>query len=243
MKRIVAPHRALVIGAKAPVPGTVKTRLGRTIGHDRAASLYHAFLRDTAARFAHETAFDVFWAYAPDTADWEAIIGAPSPAFPQEGADWTARQRHIFGWTAAHGYEQTVLIASDSPQLVPLTVLTAFHTLDAHDAVLLPTYDGGYSLIGQRRGVDILGTIPMSTSTVFDDLMQAASHAGIAAEAMPATWDIDEAHDLMHLARYLSDAHDAPATASAFARLDLAGCLTSAFASEPMQLVRTGGAA
>lgn len=239
MKSIGAPSRVLVIGAKAPVQGTVKTRLGRTIGYGRAASLYHAFLRDIAARFAHETEFDVCWAYAPDSADWQAITGASFAAFPQVGTDWTARQRHIFRWTAAHGYQQTVLIASDSPQLARATVIAAFDALEVQDAVLLPTYDGGYSLIGQRRGVDILGTTPMSTHTVFGDLMRAASDAGIAATGMEPTWDIDEERDLVHLERYLSGNHDAPATANAFARLGLAASYSPVF--ERMQLA--GGAA
>jgi glycosyltransferase A (GT-A) superfamily protein (DUF2064 family) len=50
-------RRALVIGAKEPVPGMVKTRLGRTIGDARAAALYRAFLADLAARF-RQTAND-----------------------------------------------------------------------------------------------------------------------------------------------------------------------------------------
>ncbi len=65
---------------------------------------------------------------------------------------------------------QTVLMASDSPQLPARHGDDAFAALDRFGAVLLPTYDGGYSLIGQRHGVDILGTTPMSTRTVFDDL-------------------------------------------------------------------------
>lgn len=211
--------RALVIGAKAPVPGTVKTRLGRTIGHDRAAMLYQAFLRDLGARFRTMLGCDVFWAVSPEAANWAAIVGVPVQTFAQVGPDWTARQRHIFAWTAARGYTETVLIASDSPQLTHATVRAAFRALEDDAAVLLPTYDGGYSLIGQRRGIDILGATPMSTRTVFDDLCATAMLQGSIVAALPPTWDVDDEGDLGHLAGYLAGDHDAPATARVFSQL------------------------
>src|SRR4051812_27669706 len=104
MSIAVPPRRALVIGAKEPVPGAVKTRLGRAIGDVRAAVLYRAFLADLAARFRRDAAargYDLLWAFAPAAADFRALVGAADGYVAQEGADWTARQRHIFRWTAA----------------------------------------------------------------------------------------------------------------------------------------------
>jgi uncharacterized protein len=222
----VKSRRALVIGAKEPVPGMVKTRLGRTIGDARAAALYRAFLAGLAARF-RQTAidagrgYDVLWAYAPATADFPALVGAADGYFAQEGADWTERQQHIFRWTAARGYDRTVLIASDSPQMPARTVSAAFVALDVSMAVLAPTYDGGYSLIGQRSGVDILGTVRMSTTTVYDDLRANARERRITLHALATTWDVDEVADLHYLAAYLAGPHDAPATADAMRRLGL----------------------
>ncbi|MHB8644597.1 MAG: TIGR04282 family arsenosugar biosynthesis glycosyltransferase [Thermomicrobiales bacterium] len=222
MSIAVTPRRALVIGAKEPVPGTVKTRLGRAIGDARAAALYRAFLTDLAGRFGHAArGYDLLWAFAPATADFSALIGAADGYFAQEGVDWTERQRHIFRWTAAQGYDQTVLIASDSPQLSIGTVSAAFSTLDRAMATLAPTLDGGYSLIGQRKGVDILGAVRMSTTTVYDDLCANARERNISLHALAATWDVDEASDLHRLSAYLSGPHDAPATAAAFRRLRL----------------------
>ena len=82
--------------------------------------------------------YDLLWAFAPATADFPALVGAADGYFAQEGADWTERQRHIFRWTAAHGYDQTVLIASDSPQLPARTVSAAFAALDGSMAVARP---------------------------------------------------------------------------------------------------------
>jgi uncharacterized protein len=224
MSIVIEPRRALVIGAKEPVPGTVKTRLGRTIGDVRAAALYRAFLADLAVRFRRTAAmrgYDVLWAFAPATADFPALVGAADGYFAQQGADWTERQQHIFRWTAARGYDRTVLIASDSPQLPARTVAAAFAALDASMVVLLPTYDGGYSLIGQRSGVDILGMVRMSTTTVYDDLRANARERRITLHSLAATWDVDEVSDLHYLSAYLAGPHDAPATAEAVRRLRL----------------------
>jgi uncharacterized protein len=226
MSIAIAPRRALVIGAKEPVPGMVKTRLGRTIGDVRAAVLYRAFLADLSARFGRTATgaargYDLLWAFTPATADFPALVGAADGYFAQRGADWTERQRHIFRWTAARGYDRTVLIASDSPQMPARTVSAAFAALDASSAVLAPTYDGGYSLIGQRSGVDILGTVRMSTTTVYDDLRANARERWIALHTLAATWDVDEVSDLHYLSAYLAGPHDAPATAEAVRRLRL----------------------
>lgn len=220
----IRPRRALVIGAKEPIPGAVKTRLGRRIGNNQAAALYRAFLDDLAARFqraATAQGYDLLWAFAPATVDFPALVGVADGYFTQHGTDWTERQRHIFQWTAARGYDRAVLIASDSPQLPARTVSAAFNALDTTAAVIAPTYDGGYSLIGQRSGVDILGTIPMSTTTVYDDLRANAREQGITLHALGAMWDVDEIADLHYLAAYLAGPHDAPATAAAFRRLRL----------------------
>jgi len=222
MSITVTSRRALVIGAKEPVPGNAKTRLGRTIGDARAVALYRAFLTDLANRFRRAArSYDLFWAFAPATADFPALVGAANGYFAQEGADWTERQRHIFRWTAARGYDQTVLIASDSPQLPARTIAAAFAALDGAMATLAPTDDGGYSLIGQRSGVDILGAVPMSTTTVYDDLRTNARSRDISLASLTTTWDVDEATDLHRLAAYLAGPHDAPATAAAFHRLGL----------------------
>ncbi len=222
MSIAIAPCRALVIGAKQPVPGTVKTRLGRTIGDARAAALYRAFLADLAARFQRTAGrYDLLWAFAPATADFPALVGAADGYFAQEGADWTERQQNIFRWTTERGYEQTVLIASDSPQLPIHTVSAAFAALDTAMATLSPTDDGGYSLIGQRSSVDILGAVPMSTTTVYDDLCANARTCGVSLHSLASTWDVDEVADLYRLSAYLAGPHDVPATAAAFHHLRL----------------------
>ena len=119
----------LLIAAKEPAPGMAKTRLGATIGMARAAALYAAFLVDLAARFTpgqdEDWSFDLGWAFTPAEVDFTSVLqrigcDPPPPAVhfvAQHGDGWDVRQANILAWSHEQGYERTVLIGSDSPQL------------------------------------------------------------------------------------------------------------------------------
>ena len=82
----------LYLAAKAPLPGSAKTRLGTTIGHRDAADLYAAFLTDLAARFAG-AAFEVGWYVAPGSRRSLApYLERAAAVRVQRGRDWGARQ-------------------------------------------------------------------------------------------------------------------------------------------------------
>jgi len=171
---------ALVIVAKYPQPGKVKTRLGATIGHDRAATLYTAFLRDLSERFtagARMGAYDLRWAAVDDTPDGadmrrlcpllttggatdahkSTTTGAvpdadrhPPCVFLQRGADLAERLYNICADMRDAGYRRLIIHGSDSPQASLAVVRNAFAALATHDAALGPATDGGYYLIGVR---------------------------------------------------------------------------------------------
>jgi glycosyltransferase A (GT-A) superfamily protein (DUF2064 family) len=228
--------RALhLIVAKAPLPGMTKTRLGATIGMDRAAALYAAFLVDLAARFTPRPdasrAFDFGWAYTPAEVDFGRLLAeigcerpAPSVLFvPQVGDGWDIRQANLLRWGFDHEYERTVLTASDSPHLQLTTVEEAFATLGTHEVALGRTYDGGYYLIGMRGYHDILAGVPMSTITAADALVARAAEQGLSVAELPETFDVDEQSDLRHLRDELApDGVAAPATWAALHQLGLA---------------------
>ncbi len=105
----------LYVAAKAPRPGFAKTRLGRAIGHDPAAALAGAFLRDLAARLARAPAlpFEVAWFITPPDA-WPEIaplVGnlARARVVAQGEGDWGERQRALFRDAAARGERKPVL--------------------------------------------------------------------------------------------------------------------------------------
>ncbi|MBW3633834.1 MAG: TIGR04282 family arsenosugar biosynthesis glycosyltransferase [Chloroflexi bacterium] len=226
----------LLIAAREPTPGTTKTRLGAAIGMERAAELYAAFLVDLSARFTpcpgEDWGFDVGWAFTPAEVDFACVLQqigcAPPPVsvrfVPQHGDGWDMRQANILAWGHAQGYERTVLIGSDSPQLPVAVVREAFAALTDHDVVMGRTVDGGYYLIGVRGFQDILTGVPMSTATVADALADRSKRRGLRLAELPETFDIDEEQDLEHLRLALDpDGAAAPATWVALRRLGLNG--------------------
>src|SRR5437762_1132615 len=117
------PDTALVIIARYPEPGKTKTRLARSLGDKVVAQLYQAFLIDLAHRFGG-LGYDLYWTYTPADADYQAFVEALAPehavrmhSFAQQGPDLGARLSHAFQETWARGYQNTILIGSDSPHI------------------------------------------------------------------------------------------------------------------------------
>ncbi len=223
-----------LIAARVPTAGLTKTRLGATIGPERAALLYRAFLLDLARRFAPHPgvapSYDLGWAYTPSNADFAAVLheicGEPPPAtvrfVPQHGADWAAGQTNLLRWGSDHGYARTVLVASDSPTLCPTTPAVAFAALVDHDVAVGRVHDGGYYLIGLRSFHDVLAGVPMSTDSAADRLVARAAALGLRTAELPPLFDVDvrEDLDLLHAA-LAPDGAAAPATWVALHELDL----------------------
>lgn len=231
---LAAERGLLLIAAKEPAPGMVKTRLGATIGMAPAAALYAAFLVDLAARFTpaqdEDWGFDVGWAFTAAEVDFPSVLrrigcDPPPPAVrfvAQHGDGWDVRQANILAWGHEQGYEWTVLVGSDSPQL-PFTIVgDAFASLVDHDVAMGRTLDGGYYLIGMRGFHDVLSGVPMSTVSAADALAARCRDLGLRLAELPVTFDIDEERDLDHLRRALApDGDSAPATWAALRQLGL----------------------
>jgi rSAM/selenodomain-associated transferase 1 len=216
----------LYIAAKAPRVGLAKTRLGRSIGHESAITLYKAFLRDLAARFSGAP-FGCGWYVTPLDA-WPELAPLVAPGgearvlFQGEG-DWTQRQRELFHTATERGEDKVVLIASDSPHLPVEVVARAFDELDRQELVFGPTYDGGYYLIGMRGWYDVLQDIEMGTDTVIDEIYARAKRTGLSIGSVETTFDIDEIDDLEYLRRLVATRPDLASTRAALETLGLVG--------------------
>jgi uncharacterized protein len=212
---------ALVIMARYPEAGKTKTRLAHTIGHDRAADLYQAFLTDLAQRFAGGV-YQLHWTYTPPESNFAAFVNTLISArahamrcFPQEGADLGACLHAAFQWTHERDFQQTVLIGSDSPHISLETIDRARAALAEADVVLGPAEDGGYYLIAMRKPYDVFSGIPMSTCSVLQMTTELAKSQGLSVHLLEPLFDIDELPDLLRLAHMLEiNPSLAPATAA-----------------------------
>jgi rSAM/selenodomain-associated transferase 1 len=213
---------ALYVIAKAPRVGYAKTRLGRSIGHERAIVLYRAFLRDLGARFSNSPYVPGWYVTPPDAwPEISALAGEARRVLPQGEGDLTERQRELFRGAAGRGEERTVLIASDSPHLTVEVVEEAFRRLDRQDLVFGPTHDGGYYLIGMRGYHDVLQGATMSMGTVLEGIVARARLSGLSVGLLEATFDVDVEEDIRHLLPLALERPDLSATRDALESLGL----------------------
>ena len=199
---------AMVIFAKAPVPGQVKTRLSPALTADEAATLHGSFVLDTlertkAAVGKFKLPIDRFLACAPSSSHvffriMEARHGVT--LLDQQGDDLGARMHHTFDSLFAQGYQRVCLVGTDVPSL-PLThYRDAVESLARHDLVIGPAKDGGYYLIGLTRPCpDLFTDIPWSTDRVRAITQQKAAATGLKTALLPAWSDVDTLDDLQAL--------------------------------------------
>jgi hypothetical protein len=192
----------LVVMAKYPAPGTVKTRLAARVGAARACALYGAFLGDIAARF-DQCPWSLVWAVTPAGADLTPLVGAGGRQIAQHGDDLGERMRHCFARLFADGATRVVMIGADAPHIADVSVSAAFAALDDCDAAFVPTRDGGYCLIGLRAPHDLFSGVSMGEPTVFEQTRARLAALGLCSLVLPETFDVDELADVAELARVI----------------------------------------
>ena len=209
---------SLILFAKPPLAGRVKTRLTGSLGREGAARLYACFLRDAAgtARLLCDARPGVGlvceWALeqGESLGDFPLTDWLPSAYLhrAQTGADLGARMAAALGRCLAFG-RNAVLIGTDFPDLPHEVLIDAFEKLACGDeptVALGPAADGGYYLIGMNRFVpEIFADIPWSTSDVLSRTMERAAALGIGTALLPEWRDVDDADDLEALKGRLSE--------------------------------------
>lgn len=196
---------AILVFAKAPRPGLVKTRMTPPFSPSEAAELYSCLLDDVleaTAEIAQRLGLDAAVAVYPPEACGEIARRAP-PSFrvvAQCGQDLAQRMRWAVSEAAAGGFSPVLLRGSDSPALALGTIEEALVSLERADVVISPDLDGGYNLIGLRTPAPALFDHPMSTGSVVADTLASASRIGLRARVLPGGFDLDTAADLRWLA-------------------------------------------
>lgn len=194
---------ALVVMAKAPLAGHVKTRLCPPLTLSEAAKLSRCFLLDTIERVRQLEGIQPVMAYTPPTSRaWFESVTPDFMLLPQQGADLGGRMATCFDRLFARGYTGVLLTGSDLPTL-PLAHLqqaVAFLTRPETDVVLGPSEDGGYYLIGLRRlHLELFEDMLWSTSRVYADTVQRARVSSLTVASLPAWFDVDTPTELERL--------------------------------------------
>src|SRR5215472_13890725 len=145
------PNRTLVIMAKAPKPGMVKTRLIESLPSPAATALYRCLLEDTLA-LAKSLAGVEIAVMCPesDQNQLARLLGNSVQVVAQQGDGLAAGLTSVFRHFTATGGQHVIAFNSDSPHLAPSVLDSAFEMLATHDVVVGPTHDGGYYLVGAQ---------------------------------------------------------------------------------------------
>jgi rSAM/selenodomain-associated transferase 1 len=207
--------RVLVIMAKAPRPGAVKTRLASSLSPARVPDFYRCLLEDTLAlaQSMHGVEVAIMCPIA-DVDDLTRLAGANASVVAQRGEGLASALTSVFAHFAlnlenegrpgeAH-QRRIIAFNSDSPHLPPSVLSGAFETLAAHDLVIGPTYDGGYYLVGSKTfHPTLFAGDGMGTSTAFERLISRARDLRVSVGFANPFYDIDVADDLTRLAAEL----------------------------------------
>jgi uncharacterized protein len=202
----------LIIFAKEPRPGQVKTRLCPPLSPEEAAQLYHSFLLDILEEMAQVPEIRLAVAFSPPAAQvfFRQIAPPGADLFPQEGADLGERMARAFARGFAAGFGPILLRGSDVPDLPAQVVSEAKEALAAGQAqvVLGPATDGGYHLVGLAEPQPRLFQGPVwSSNTVLADTLDLARQLGLRVRLLPPWPDIDTYDNLQ---TFLGQAHPAP---------------------------------
>ncbi len=197
-------NRALIIVAKQPEAGRTKTRLSPPLNGQQAAALYHHFLLDTLELMQQVEIAQPILAYTPDEAlpFFRDLAPDGFEFVPQVGPDLGERLHNVLSACLQNGYQQAVVMDSDSPTLPVDTLRRAFRELDepATDVVLGPCEDGGYYLIGLKEPcADLFRGVPMSTPQVAAETLQRAQEQGLRVAQLPRWYDVDLYADIQRL--------------------------------------------
>ncbi len=216
--RFSHPNRTLVIMAKAPKPGMVKTRLTESLPAPAVTALYRCLLEDTLALATSLTNVEVaVMCPEPDQSELAHLLGNTVRVVAQKGEGLAAGLTSVFRHFAA-GRQHVVAFNSDSPHLAPSVLESAFEILTTHDVVVGPTHDGGYYLVGAKAAYSSLFEGDgMGTRSALDRLLTRTKVLELSTGFTEQFYDIDVANDLILLARELQLAPaKAPRTASWF---------------------------
>lgn len=190
-------RRGLIVFAKNPEKGKVKTRLAKDIGAYQALSWYIRLLKKTEA--------EVQGLACVKTVFWAQDVPMHPPVFSNEefnhkvqsNGDLGDRMQKAFQAYFDQAYDAVVIVGTDCWDLKTKHVEKAFRALQNHDVVMGPAKDGGYYLIGMKEmHKDLFKDIPWSTETVAAKTLEKINELGLSMIQLETLSDVDRAIDL-----------------------------------------------
>ena len=187
--------QALIIFYKNPTLGRVKTRLAATIGNQEALSAFLHLADHTRAACDELADIEKYVFYSDQ-------VPAEPNTWPENnyqkrlqiGTDLGQRMKQAFAELREIGHTHIAIIGTDCPYITPELLQTAFKILKKHDAIIGPSTDGGYYLLGLRCAApELFDDIAWSTSQVLPQTLMRIFDLEMSNALLPTLTDIDEA--------------------------------------------------
>ena len=188
---------------KSPERGQVKRRIAASLGETVATELYSTFVIDALVTLDTCGARVVVCFYPPEgEKSIVAWLGKHHSYLPQRGADLGQRMKNAFIDAFDRGFQQVIIVGSDIPDLPRDVIEGAFESLKTRDAVIGPSFDGGYYLIGFKRDTfqpQAFEGIRWGTETVLQATTSYLRTKGLSLHTLRPWNDIDTVADLKDL--------------------------------------------
>lgn len=166
------PKNLLIIFARPPVLGRVKTRLSKDIGEQAALDIYNYLLHHTLA-VTRDLPVEKMVCYTDDIPEKDIWDNAVYKKSLQQGKDLGERMEHAFKEGFSQGFNNIILIGSDLYDLTRADLEEAFKELEHYPYVIGPATDGGYYLIGLKQPEPLIfKNKAWGTSGVFQDTVK-----------------------------------------------------------------------
>ncbi len=200
---------ALITFAKAPVPGTVKTRLQADIGAANAVAAYKSFVTEVISQCSKLKNVDRFLGCAPTVGDAflkDMANTYDMQRFKQHGDSLGARIFNAIKYCSKKGYSKIILIGTDSPSLPLGYIRKAFSDLEKKDFVIGPCFDKGLYLIGMRKEkISVIArNIKIDTGKDVNGIIGTARDIDVSLSMLPFWYDIDTIDDFEFLKQHLT---------------------------------------
>lgn len=193
--------KALIVFAKNPVLGKVKSRLAKKTGEEKALEIYNTLLNKTC-----EAAKDFDgrkFLFLSDFFD-KSLFDSRFTQVLQSGSDLGEKMKNAFENIFQKGYTKAVIIGTDCPELDSDIINEAFEKLSQYDIVIGPARDGGYYLLGMKGQNNFLfENMKWSNQNVLDKTIRRIIQNDLTYYSLKELIDVDEIEDLRYF-KFLS---------------------------------------
>jgi len=206
--------KCVLVFLKSPVMGNVKTRLAEKIGNMQAVHLYKYFVYDTL-KMLENGIHSIIICYYPFDAEKDILkwLGNKYPLRPQKGDTLGKKMSNAFEQAFEQGFDHVLLMGTDIPDLPGAIITKGFDELNHNDAVIGPSTDGGYYIIGFNARTfypQAFENITWSTEKVFQETLNILRQNKKSIYILPEWRDIDIFEDLIEFINSNTETNSKP---------------------------------